>query len=159
MAVLDYADAYFAKTRLPARFDNWPTSSLRDPLPDPLVFADGSAVAKVEDWPRRREEIIALLMREQYGRMPEAPQGVRAEITSETPVMDGRALDRRVTLTFTEGASEFSLRLGMLVPTREGKFGVVIKNDVAIGHVPIAERLIESGIAVVEYLRTDLDLG
>jgi pimeloyl-ACP methyl ester carboxylesterase len=33
----------------------------------------------------------------------------------------------------------------------------VIKNDVALGHIKITEKLIDQGIAVVEYLRTDLD--
>ena len=49
VAVLDYADAYFDKARLPERFDNWPTSSLRDPLPDPLTYDEGDPVLEVED--------------------------------------------------------------------------------------------------------------
>ena len=37
---------------------------------DPLVFADGTRVETVADWRRRRAEMLDLLQREMYGRMP-----------------------------------------------------------------------------------------
>ncbi len=128
-----------------------------DPLPDPLIFADGARVESIADWPRRREEISEMLSHYQYGRMPPAPESVKVEVTSEKAVFDSKAVDRRVTLTFHQAGKSFAMRLGLLMPRRAGRFGVVIKNDVAIGHVAISERLLEEGYAVVEYLRTDLD--
>ena len=71
--------------------------------------------------------------------------------------MEGKAIDRRITLNFGEGDAAFSMRLGLLIPRAEGPFPVVITNDVAIGHIPIAEKLIDRGYALAEYLRTDLD--
>ena len=127
------------------------------PLPDPLVFNDGHRVETREDWQHRRNEIRDMLLSIEYGSMPLAPEKWNAVITSENEAFSGKAIDRRVTLTFGEGEKAFTMRAGFLIPDRPGKFAVVIKNDVAIGHVSIAERLIEQGYIVAEYVRTDLD--
>lgn len=127
------------------------------PLPDPLVFEDGRLVTSPEDWLLRRAEIREKILATQYGQVPSAPETWEAEITSEKEVFGGKGIDRRVTLTFQEGSRSFSMRVGYLIPSQEGPFGVVIKNDAAIGHVAVAERLLERGIIVSEYLRTDLD--
>ena len=39
-------------------------------LPDLLTLSDGSKVASLEDWERRRGEIREILLREEYGFMP-----------------------------------------------------------------------------------------
>jgi dienelactone hydrolase len=126
-------------------------------LPDPLVFSNGQRIETKEDWKRRRNEIREMIQDIEYGNIPHAPENWKAEVTSEDEVFDGKAIDRRVTLTFGDGDDAFTMRAGFLIPSRPGKFAVVIKNDVAIGHVPISERLIEQGYIVAEYLRTDLD--
>jgi len=41
-------------------------------LPDPFLFLDGSRVASREDWARRRAEIMDLMLRIQYGQLPDA---------------------------------------------------------------------------------------
>lgn len=129
----------------------------REGLPDPMTFLDGDAVETRFDWVRRRSEMRDLLLHYQYGELPSAPGGMEIDVTSEEPVMGGKAVDRRVRLRFSEGERRFEMRLGMLLPKRAGRFPAIIKNDVAIGHIPIAEQLIEEGFITVEYLRTDLD--
>ncbi|YCM45664.1 acetylxylan esterase [Verrucomicrobiaceae bacterium 227] len=129
-------------------------------LPDPLLFSNGQRVVTKEDWQRRRGEIRAMILDIEYGCIPPAPEHWEAEVTSEKEVFGSKAIDRRVTLTFGRGESAFTMRAGFLIPNIPGhseKFAVVIKNDVAIGHIPISERLIEEGYIVAEYLRTDLD--
>ena len=43
-------------------------------LPNPFVFADGSAVRTPEDWQRRREELKSLFEDCEYGHLPPKPE-------------------------------------------------------------------------------------
>ena len=59
-------------------------------LPDPFLFLDGSRVQTKEDWARRREEILELVLNIQYGHLPEAPGNVkRKRIFSKQILHDG----------------------------------------------------------------------
>jgi len=51
-------------------------------LPDPLRMSNGGLVTSAEDWRRRRAELIDVLLRIEYGRMPPAPGNVT--VTSAT---------------------------------------------------------------------------
>lgn len=137
---------------------SWSGGDSEVPLPDPLLLSNGQRVETKEDWQLRRGEIREMILDIEYGSIPPAPEHWEAKVTSEHEALDGKAINRRVTLKFGQGESAFRMRAGFLIPNRPGKFAVVIKNDVAIGHVPISGKLIEDGYVVVEYLRTDLDL-
>ncbi len=71
-------------------------------LPDLLTLQDGSPVTDPETWnARRRPEILKLLEDQQFGRALGDPKDVRFEVFDRgTPVFDGRALRRQVTLRF-----------------------------------------------------------
>ena len=43
-------------------------------LPDPFVFLDGSTVENREDWRRRREEMVAMVLHYQFGHAPAVPK-------------------------------------------------------------------------------------
>lgn len=58
-----------ADTNALARPEDFPRV---EKLPDPFLFLDGSRVASREDWARRREEIKDLMLRIQYGHLPES---------------------------------------------------------------------------------------
>lgn len=121
-----------------------------EPLPDPLVFNDGRRVETKEDWQRRRSEIREILLEIEYGTIPPAPANWSAVTTSEKEAFNGKAIDRRITLTFGDGDDAFTMRAGFLIPNRPGKFAAVTKNDVAIGQVSISELLIERGCIVAD---------
>ncbi len=53
-------------------------------LPDPLVFKDGQAVAKAEQWKQRRAEIVEEFDREIYGRVPKTVPKVTWEVKETT---------------------------------------------------------------------------
>ena len=53
-------------------------ASIVAPLPDPFRMADGGRVASTADWRRRRDEIAALLLENQYGTMPGSPHRATA---------------------------------------------------------------------------------
>ena len=47
--------------------------------------------------------------------------------------------------------------MGIIVPWGDGPFPVILKNDVVILDVPIAEEIVARGYIVADYIRTDLD--
>jgi len=72
-------------------------------LPDPLVFDSGDAVRDIEDWPRRRAEILELFRSHVYGRSPSAPGSLRSEVLeSASAALGGRAVREQVRLCFGE---------------------------------------------------------
>ncbi len=59
-------------------------------LPDPFLFLDGSQVQTQEDWARRRNEIMVLILDIQYGHLPDAPGNVKQErVFSKKMLHDG----------------------------------------------------------------------
>src|SRR5688500_4525870 len=67
-------------------------------LPDPMVFRDRSKVQSVEDWPKRRAELKALVQFYEYGHLPPAPGNIKAvEISTQNhPTLP--ATERRLKL-------------------------------------------------------------
>ncbi|MBN1845140.1 MAG: hypothetical protein JW810_05615 [Sedimentisphaerales bacterium] len=58
-------------------------------LPDPLVFKDGKAVTAVEQWAKRRSEIVEDFDREIYGRVPADTPAVTWEVAGEEDSVNG----------------------------------------------------------------------
>ena len=70
-------------------------------LPDPLTFADGTAVVNTAGWKRRRLEVLRLFETQVYGRMPGPYADTRFEVTAEDGnALGGRARRREVTVHF-----------------------------------------------------------
>ena len=49
-------------------------------LPDLFRFANGDFVRRIEDWPRRRQELLAPLFEIEYGRLPPTPSATEGEL-------------------------------------------------------------------------------
>ncbi|HTH47251.1 MAG TPA: acetylxylan esterase, partial [Candidatus Limnocylindria bacterium] len=58
-------------------------------LPDPLTFQDGTKVATLEQWRKRRAEIVEDFDREVYGRVPKETPKVNWEVTATEQQMVG----------------------------------------------------------------------
>lgn len=89
-------------------------------LPDPLRLKDGSRIARASTWKQRqRPELIEQFSREMYGRTPVAagPLGVHAEVTDNDPqALEGRAVRKQITLTFTRASKSAVLHVLLYVP-------------------------------------------
>lgn len=66
---------------LPPDFNDLPKQNL---LPDPFVFLDGRKVKTKADWEERRQEILKLFEKYEWGSFPEKPEIDRIETLSET---------------------------------------------------------------------------
>lgn len=93
-------------------------------LPDPFRMNDGSYVKTLEDWRKRREEIIAMLQYYEYGHMPPAPE-VCVVKTRSRSVFDDKAERRQVVLAFG-GKKQVKVDVGLFIPKGKGAFPVIL---------------------------------
>lgn len=129
-------------------------------LPKLLEFADGSAVRTVEDWQRRRKEILELLSEEVYGVRPPEPKKVSAIVNQENQnACAGKVLEQNLTLSTEFDDKTFSFPLNVFIP----KF---IKNPMVIVYIafrpnipdrylPI-EEITDEGFAVATFCYNDI---
>jgi dienelactone hydrolase len=102
---------------LPPKFSALPS---RASLPDVL-----SGVRSAEDWARRKAEIRSQIQHWLIGRMPPAPDNLRAVITAEK--REGGITVRDVRLEFGPG-HRGTLRLELLIPPANGALPVFLTN-------------------------------
>ena len=81
-------------------------------LPDLMTMNDGRAVTTPDLWRERREELIDLLSREEYGYTPAAPEQVTGTVEKETLVCAGTAVQYDVKLSFDTPRGAFSFSSG-----------------------------------------------
>lgn len=86
-------------------------------LPDPLVRLDGKRVASAIEWrSQRRPELVDLLERTLYGRVPRGAVRMRAEERSrDAAALGGRAMRRKIRIHLATAAD--SIRIDLLVYT------------------------------------------
>ncbi|HBY60245.1 MAG TPA: hypothetical protein DEH78_10505, partial [Solibacterales bacterium] len=95
-------------------------------LPDPLRMLDtGLPIATQAQWARQRGLIRAEYERWFFGKMPPAPDNLRAVVTRESD--DGGVRLREVTLEFGPGRRG-RLRVQLLIPPGKGPFPVFLTN-------------------------------
>lgn len=94
-------------------------------LPDPLVRVDGTPVTSANAWrSERRPELVDLLERTLFGRVPEGKVRARVEERTRDPAaLDGRALRRELRIDLV--TEDDSLRIDVLVYTPSGAAGPV----------------------------------
>jgi hypothetical protein len=91
---------------IPANYTEANTGSYT--LPDPLKFADGSAVRDAKAWfEKRRPELFKLVEENQYGRVPPRPPAMTFDVFDRgTPAFEGKAVRKQVAIYFTASRTE-----------------------------------------------------
>lgn len=86
-------------------------------LPNPLVFEDGTPVSAIEQWDKRRIEILQLFEKEMYGVMPGWEGGVHAEtIYLNDTAMAGQVTVKEIKLTLKYQRRELEMYLLLHIP-------------------------------------------
>ena len=68
-------------------------------LPDPLLFADGKPVRTVQDWRRRRAEILELFATNVYGHNPKPADKTKFEVAEESKnALGGKAIRKQIAI-------------------------------------------------------------
>lgn len=130
-------------------------------LPELLKFENGEAV-NAENWEDRRNEILDILRREEYGYAPPAPEYVKYEILSESTDFAGKAFKREVRLTMPTDKGEFSFNVVESVPngSKEGKkypvFVLVNFRDAVPDKYYPVEDIVDAGFASVRIYYNDI---
>ncbi len=73
----------------PNTFDESQANRYADSMPDVLTMNDGAKVARPDQWPQRRAELVELFAREIYGRIPPNVPAITWEVTATTPGKSG----------------------------------------------------------------------
>lgn len=99
-------------------------------LPDPLRFPNGKPVRTARQWTdKRRPEIIALFEENQFGRSPGAPANMHFDVFDKgTPVFEGKAIRKQVTIYFSAGNAGPKLDLLLYMPAAIEKRAPVLLN-------------------------------
>ncbi len=127
-------------------------------LPDLLRFQNGEIVQRAADWPRRRQELLEAIVPLEYGGMPPAPRGTRAETLHACPtrhLAGGRFITCRV---MAEYERPFTFLLYLLVPPGAGPFPVILNGDACWGYVTdeIAAAVLRRGNILAQFNRVEI---
>ena len=92
-------------------------------LPDPLKLMNGKPVRDAKTWTqKRRPEIVRLYEENQFGSSPGRPAGMSFEVFDKgTPVFDGKALRKQVTVYFSPNKSGPKMDLLIYLPANPTK--------------------------------------
>jgi fermentation-respiration switch protein FrsA (DUF1100 family) len=87
-------------------------------LPDPMVLQDGTRVKTVADWQHRRREMIEILLRWQYGRLPSVPEVRTENVRVEEVSVEGLdAPPKRITAELVFGPRDtLRMTVGCWIP-------------------------------------------
>ncbi len=92
-------------------------------LPDPLLLNNGKPVKNAKTWwKKRRPEIVEIFETQQYGRAPGRPAEESFDVTEKaTPALDGKALRKQVTISFSKDPSWPKIHLLIYLPAAAQK--------------------------------------
>lgn len=99
-------------------------------LPDPLVLSSGQPVKNAGTWSnKRRPELLRLFEENQFGKSPGRPSALHFEASDKgTPVFDGKAIRKQVTVYFTKDNSGPRMDLLLYLPANTSKPVPVLLN-------------------------------
>ncbi|MGA1977703.1 MAG: acetylxylan esterase [Bacteroidales bacterium] len=88
-------------------------------LPDALTMRNGRKVRNAKEWNnKRRGEILRLFEKYQFGRAPDAPENMTFNVFDKgTPVFNGKAIRRQVTVYFTKDTSDYKMDILIYLPS------------------------------------------
>ncbi len=135
-------------------------------LPDLLTFNDGTPVRTASDWPKRRAEILQMILNEEYGVIPHIPLEItckEADIKKDYPdaaklSFAGKAVCRIFEIHIRGELGEASFPFYLVYPNTEKPAPVFIHiafSRPPHNHLPL-EEIIDRGFAVVNLYYNDV---
>jgi hypothetical protein len=114
-------------------------------LPDPLTSKDGQKITSAEAWKKkRRPEVFRLFEEYQFGKAPGKPKDLKfVTFDKGTPVFNGTAIRKQVTVYFTKDTSDHKMDLLIYLPAKAAKPSPVL---LQIGFSPNSVAVDDAGI-------------
>lgn len=101
--------------------------SLPPNTPNPLIFQNGKPVRSVRQWPRRRAQILHILIQQMYGRMPQRPRHERFVVYDrDSHALGGLATREQVLILFRGTKSGPRMNLLVYIPNRVAKPPIIL---------------------------------
>lgn len=128
--------------------------------PDLLTFEDGTRVENIRDWELRRNEILDILCREEYGYSPEKPTDVRGTITDRNEkCCSGHAVLESIDISFTAENGQFTFPIKFFAPKDGKKHPLIMlinfRSDSYDMYCP-TEEIIDNGFALAIIYHNDI---
>jgi hypothetical protein len=121
-----------------------------------ILLADTGA----GNWPQRRQELLELFAANEYGRTPEPPESVHAEvIKEELRAWAGKATHREVSLGFPTPKGDFSFPVDFVLPNTEGKLPFIVYisfHKYPAGEYTPYEEIVDNGYALATFCYNDV---
>ncbi len=96
-------------------------------LPSLMVNRFGDSINSVSAWEENKPYIKEMLTFYQYGEMPPVPTNVSV-IETSSKLVEGK-IHKSYNFTISNNGKSLTFRVGMMVPTGEGPYPIIIKND------------------------------
>jgi hypothetical protein len=127
-------------------------------LPDLFTFQDGQPVASPADWPRRRRELLDLVVGIEYGGMPPAPERVTADVLHSTNVARFMGASYTQYHLTSHCPAPIRFRLDVLVPPGDGPFPVVLSGDGCWRYTSdaVTEEVLRRGNILAQFSRVEI---
>jgi hypothetical protein len=88
-------------------------------LSDPLLFNNGNKVNSIEEWSKRREELLKIFRFEMYGTSPSRPKDMRFEVfDNEKNALGGKATRKQITVHITEKGKDARFDILIYIPNK-----------------------------------------
>ena len=115
---------------------------------------------KAEPWKKRREDIINLLLKEEYGFMPKTHTDISFEIVMEdSSFCAGKALLRKTNINFFFGEDKYTFPVYCALPNIEGKCPFIVhinfRSDFPDRYMP-CEEIVDRGWGVLMFNYEDV---
>jgi len=126
---LGTASAVSAAEEAEYEFANVENLPLQKGLPDPFLMPGGKRVRTLQDWPKQREYIKAMLAHYQYGHTPPRPKRIEIKQVGSGSVYDGKGVEERYALTIRRKGKSVTCRFLIVRPSLKKRYPTIIKND------------------------------
>jgi hypothetical protein len=92
---LGIPSAVTAEDKAEYEFANVENLPLQKGLPDPFLMPDGKRIQTLQDWPKQRGYIKAMLAHYLYGHMPPRPRKIQIKQISSESIYNGKGVEER----------------------------------------------------------------
>ncbi len=101
--------------------------SIQPSLPELMINRSGEQINSVSLWEARKKYIKEMLIHYQYGVMPVKPDSL--QVVETNTQADEDRIHSSYDVTITRNSKSITFRMGLIRPSKEGRFPVIIKND------------------------------
>lgn len=127
-------------------------------LPNPFVFDDGTQVACVQDWLRRRNELHDIVVDIEYGGLPSAPVSTILEELHTAQIRWMSNAQFKSCRVVCGGDKPFSFLMTLHIPAGEGPFPVVLTGDACWRYMTdeLATEVVGRGMILAQFNRVEI---